>query len=105
MMPKKPGLLLAAVAALSSFAVTASAVTPPMPHVNPRGGKINDTQTGFDVHDSVHFRIELKKLHDEAVRLQAADGGKLSDAHRADLEARLGVLHKEACRLHMTTGC
>lgn len=87
---------LAAALSLAASVAPATARTPPF-HMNPKGGQLSDERTGFETHDATHIRTKLRALREEAISLQKADGGKLSDAHRADLEARLAVLHKEAC--------
>lgn len=95
-------LAIAAALILTSAAPVA-AKTPPFA-MNPKGGQLSDERTGFNVHDKVHIKNELKALRDEAIATQKADGGKLTDAHRADLEARLAVLRKEACQTGVA-GC
>jgi len=87
---------LAGALALTAAAPVA-AKTPPFA-MNPKGGQLSDERTGFNVHDQIHIKNELKALREEAIATQKADGGKLTDAHRADLEARLTVLRKEACQ-------
>ena len=84
------------VAVALGLAAPAGARTPPFA-LNPKGGQLSDERTGFDVHDKAHIKTQLKALHDEAVATQRADGGKLTDAHRAELEGKLAILRKEAC--------
>jgi hypothetical protein len=51
--------------------------------------------------DEGRYRRDVKKLHDDAVKLQKADGGQLSDAHKAELQARLDKLNADACAKHV----
>jgi hypothetical protein len=95
---------LAAALALTGAVAPAAARNPPMAYVNPRGGAVSDTQTGWDVHDKTHIKTRLKALREEAISVQKADGGKLSDAHRVDLEQRLAILRGEACHQGLA-GC
>ena len=39
---------------------------------------------------------KLRALHDEGVKMQEADGGKLTDEHRAYLQAKLDAIIAEA---------
>jgi hypothetical protein len=43
------------------------------------------------------YKRDVKKLRDDAVKLQKADGGKLSDAHKTELQARFDKLNQDAC--------
>jgi hypothetical protein len=54
--------------------------------------------------ERVHIRTGLKKLHDDAVATQKADGGTLSEAHRAELTERMEALRRQACAAGMA-GC
>jgi hypothetical protein len=96
-MKPRNGLALLAALSLLAGATAAAAKEPPF-RMNPRGGQLSDERTGFDVHDQVHIRTKLKALRDEAIVLQKADGGTLSDAHKAELNGKLEIIRKEACR-------
>lgn len=79
-------------------AATAAAAKEPPFHMNPRGGQLSDERTGFDVHDKVHIKTKLKALRDEAIAIQTADGGTLTEAHKAELNAKLAIIRQEACQ-------
>jgi hypothetical protein len=51
--------------------------------------------------DEGRYKRDVKKLHDDAVKMQKADGGKLSEAHTAELQARLDKLNLDACAKHV----
>lgn len=51
--------------------------------------------------DEGRYRREVKKLHDDGMKMVKADGGKLSDAHKAELQARLDKLNTDACAKHV----
>ena len=59
---------------------------------------VTNERTGFDVHDQVHIRAKLKALRDEAIATQRADGGTLTEAHKAELNGKLALIRKEACQ-------
>jgi hypothetical protein len=59
---------------------------------------------GFDFHDRMRLKQELRALHEAAVAQQRADGGTLTEAHKAELDQKLAMLFAEACRVGMA-GC
>ena len=91
------GLAMLAGLSLLAGAGAAAAKEPPF-RMNPRGGQLSDERTGFDVHDQVHIRAKLKALRDEAIATQKADGGTLTEAHKAELNGKLALIRKEACQ-------
>ena len=76
-----------------------------MPYANQPFPSGDYSRSQFSNHDRVHIQTELRKLREEAVRQQKADGGELTAAHREALNQRLGVLMKQACAVGMGTGC
>lgn len=96
-------LLLAAVLA-STASMAAAAPSPPTGvgfyAPNPPDGM----HVGFDFHDQVRLKNRLRSLREEAVAQQRADGGELTEAHRAELNQKLAMLYAEACRAGMA-GC
>jgi Spy/CpxP family protein refolding chaperone len=96
-MKSRTGLALLAAVSLLASAAAAVAKEPPF-QMNPRGGQLSDERTGFDVHDRVHIRTKLKALREEAIAAQAADGGTLTEAHKAELNGKLAVIRREACQ-------
>lgn len=51
--------------------------------------------------DEDRYRHDVTKLRGDAMKMQKADGGKLSDAHKAELQARLDKLNADACAKHV----
>lgn len=96
MHPRKGLAFLAALSLLAG--VTAAAAKEPPFAMNPRGGQLSDERSGFDVHDKVHIKTKLKALREEAIAIQTADGGTLTEAHKAELNAKLAIIRKEACQ-------
>jgi len=62
--------------------------------------QMSPTPRGFSS-DEGRYKRDVKKLHDDAVKQLKADGGKLSDAHKAELQARLDKLNADACAKHV----
>lgn len=96
-MYSRNGLALLAAFSLLAGATAAAAKEPPF-HMNPRGGQLSDERTGFDTHDKVHIKSKLKALREEAIATQAADGGTLTEAHKAEFNEKLAIIRKEACQ-------
>lgn len=55
------------------------------------------TSTRADLDASVHIQKRLKDLRKEAIAQQKADGGALTEAHRAALTAKLEAVRRDAC--------
>jgi hypothetical protein len=62
--------------------------------------QMSPTPRGFSS-DEGRYRQAVKKLHDDGVKMIKADGGKLNDAHKAELQARLDKLNADACAKHV----
>lgn len=58
------------------------------------------TPRGFSG-DEDHYKRDVTKLRADAMKMQKADGGQLSDAHKAELQARLDKLNADACAKHV----
>ena len=58
--------------------------------------QMSPTPRGFSGPEE-RYKADVRKLRADAVKMQKADGGKLSDAHKAQLQARLDRLNQEAC--------
>lgn len=100
-------LLTGGLAAAALVFATIPAAAAPMPA---GGGAFyaptppDGMHVGFDFHDRMRLKQELRALHEEAVAQQRADGGALTEAHKAELDQRLAMLFAEACRVGMA-GC
>lgn len=94
------GLAAAVAVALAAVAHAQSA---PRPSINPNRPFPPSMSNRADMDPRVDIRKRLKKLHDEAVATQKADGGTLTPEHHAELEAKLAVLRQDACNAGM--GC
>lgn len=62
--------------------------------------QMSPTPRGFSS-DEGRYRREVTRLRADAMKLQKADGGTLSDAHKAELQARLDKLNTDACAKHV----
>jgi hypothetical protein len=62
--------------------------------------QMSPTPRSFSSADD-RYKADVLKLRADAVKLQKADRGHLSDAHKADLQARLDALNKDACAKHV----
>lgn len=62
--------------------------------------QMSPTPRGFSS-DEDRYRREIKKIHDDGMKMVKADGGKLSDAHKSELQARLDKLNADACAKHV----
>lgn len=58
--------------------------------------QMSPTPRGFSGPEA-RYKHDVTKLRADAVKMQKADGGKLSDAHKAELQARLDKLNQDAC--------
>lgn len=58
--------------------------------------QMSPTPRGFSGPEE-RYKADVRKLRADAVKMQKSDGGKLSDAHKAELQARLDKLNQDAC--------
>jgi len=70
----------AAVLMIGSAAAAPSASMGPMP---------SNAQGSLDPYKQTRKQHALKEVRDEALKQQAADGGKLTDEHRAEFQRKL----------------
>jgi len=86
-------LFLSALPALAMHGQTAT--MPYQPQAN-RPMLPHSVPVPYDDLKNARIRHELTELHDEGIKLRDADGGTLTEAHRAYLQSKLDAIRDEA---------